>query len=99
MLFNTYENRFVFYIKQYDSTKELADFSQDIVSIIKPLLSSERIGAGIGIVEINENTSLDVDQILKDLLIASEKALSLYDGDIGYWFFDSSLEEQINVKR
>jgi PAS domain S-box-containing protein len=96
MLFNTYENRFVFYIKQYDSTKELADFSQDIVSIIKPLLSSERIGAGIGIVEINENTSLDVDQILKDLLIASEKALSLYDGDIGYWFFDSSLEEQIN---
>ncbi len=96
MLFKTYENLFAFYIKKYESTKELADFCQLIIGILKPLLGIERVGAGLGIFEINDDKILDADKILKDVLIASEKALSLYDGEIGYWFFDSSLEEQIN---
>ena len=95
MLFNTYENRFVFYIKRYEGTSELADFSKVIISVLKPLLDAERIGAGLGILEISEVNGHNADQILKNLSIASEKAISLYDGEIGFCFFDSSLEEQI----
>lgn len=94
-LFNTYENRFVFYIKEYQDKNELAAFCKRVVATLKPVLAVDRIGGGIGIVEIDEDIKHDFEQLFKKLLIASEKAFHSYDNELGFCFFDTVMEDQI----
>ena len=65
LLFNTYENRFVFYIKDYKDKDELLMLCKSIIIPLEALLSVERVSYGIGVVEIGPNNEMDVDQILK----------------------------------
>ncbi len=96
VLFNTYENRFVFYVKAYKDKNELIRFCEAIENTLEPLLAIERIGGGIGVVEIDQDNEHDIDQLLKNLLIASERAINIYDRDFGICFFSTEMEDQIN---
>lgn len=96
MLFNTYENRFVFYLKGYKSRNELVEFCGVLVNTLESLLSEGRIVCGIGIVEIDENNARDVDRLLKNLLIASEKAMDISNEYTNHCFFDLDMVAQIN---
>ncbi|HDP76782.1 MAG TPA: EAL domain-containing protein [Mesotoga infera] len=95
MLFNTYENRFAFYIKGYGDRSELAGFCEAIEGTLEPILSAERIGGGIAIVEINEDNERDVDELLKKLLLTSERAIDVENTEIGICFYDAAIESQI----
>jgi len=95
LLFNTSESRFVFYIKDYEDKDNLVKFAKNIAFDLESILSVERIGGGIGIVEVERTNEHDIDQMLKNLLIASEKAMSLYDKEFGFCFFDKAMEIQI----
>jgi PAS domain S-box-containing protein len=95
VLFNIYENRFAFYIKGYEDKNELTEFSEEIAKNLEPLLISERIGGGIGIVEIDEENGRDVDGLLKKLLITSERAIDIDNREIGICFYDAAIEEQM----
>lgn len=94
LLFCTYESRFAFYFKEYKNKKELTDFCKPIISILESLLKLERIGGGIGVIEIDKNSG-EVDNILKKLLIASERAMEK-ENDFDYCFFDSDMEAKID---
>ncbi len=94
ILFNTYENRFIFYFKGYKDKIELLKFAQIIENTLEPYLSIERIAAGIGIVEINDIDN-DVDQLFKKVLIASEKAMEPNVEDFSICFYDEELEKEI----
>jgi EAL domain-containing protein (putative c-di-GMP-specific phosphodiesterase class I)/GGDEF domain-containing protein len=94
-LFSTYESLFVFYLSMYKDKEALAAFCIDIAQALEPLLDAERIGAGIGIVEITRDHQEDVDQLLRNLLIASQEALDSFDGTIGCRYFDANMEAQI----
>lgn len=94
-LFNTYENRFTFYVKDYTDKNELTAFCENVVSTLESVFAAERIGGGIGIVEIDEDNMHNVELLLKNLLIASEKALHIFDKDFGFCFFDKDMEAQI----
>ena len=59
------------------------------------MLAAERIGAGIGVIEMDQHNKHDVDQLLKNLLIASEKALGNDDQDFGFCFFNQAMETEI----
>lgn len=96
LLFNTYENRFTFYIKGYKDKKELTQFCEDVIKTLDPILSIERIGGGIGVVEFDKENEKDIDQLLKKVLIASERAFEIYDKDFGVCFFDEEMEAKIN---
>ncbi len=95
LLFNTYEYHFVFYIKDYEDKNELAAFCEDVVNTLESVLDIERIGGGIGIVEIGEDNKHDVEPLLKNLLIASDKAINNFDRDFGFCFFNTDMEAQI----
>jgi len=95
MLFYTYENLFVFYLKDYKDREELTEFSRDIANMLESLLVAERIGGGIGVVQIDKDSDRDVDQLMKRLLIASEKALNIYDRDVGISFYDAEIEMEM----
>ncbi len=94
-LFNTYENRFVFYLKDYEDKNELVGFCEAVADTLGSLLASERVSGGIGIIEIDPTDGCDTDQIFKNLLIASERAINIDDRDFGICFYDTELEEQI----
>ena len=94
-LFITNENRFAFYVKAYADKNELADFCAALGDTLKHILAVERIDAGIGVVEIDNESILDVERLFKSLLISSEKAIEMYDGDFCYCFFDSEMEKAI----
>lgn len=95
ILFNTYENRFVFYAKNYKDKEELAAFCRAIGNTLESILVVERIGCGIGVIEINESNKDDVGKLLKNLLITSEKAVNMAERDINICFFDEELETKI----
>jgi PAS domain S-box-containing protein len=95
VLFNIYENRFAFYIKGYEDKNELTEFSEVVVRTLEPILISERISGGIGVVEIDEENGRDVDGLLKRLLITSERAINIDNREIGICFYDAAIEEQM----
>ncbi|RLL84436.1 EAL domain-containing protein [Mesotoga sp. BH458_6_3_2_1] len=95
ILFNTYENRFAFYLKGYKDKNELTNFSIAVAKQLEPVLLMERTSGGIGVVEIDEGNEKDVDLLLRRLLITSEKAIDIYDRDIGVCFYNEEIEKQM----
>ncbi|GEM_PF-451772 len=93
-LFHTYENRFAFYILSYQDFSELTAKCETIAEALRPFLLAERIGGGIGAVEIDYENTVDVDRILSNLMLASESALMNTSADVGFCFYDSTMEAQ-----
>lgn len=98
-LFHTYENSFVFYLKDYRDKFALTEFCEEISDNLEALLSSERIGGGIGIVEINEKNDNDIEMILRNLMLASEKAAVNTGGDFNFCFYGTEMELQMKREK
>ena len=94
-LYYTYENRFTFYVSHYKDKTDLSEFCIRVISVLKTMLAAERIGGGIGVIEIDKISGTSEDRLLKNLLIASEKAIGEIEGDFGYSFYDDNMELQI----
>lgn len=95
ILVNTFEIQFVFYFRNYMDEHELEDFCKRVVEVLESLLVIERVGGGIGIVEMWDKSDLEMDQLLRNLLIASENSLEQFDKDFGISYFDNNMFEQV----
>ncbi len=95
LLFYTYENRFVFYLKGYKNRDDLIVFAETLANTLESLLSAERISGRLGIVEIDYDNRLEADELLKRLLIASEKAKIIHEKDFSACFYDTEMENEI----
>ena len=94
-LFSTYVNRFTFYLKGYRDKDEIIAFCGRIIEILESILLPEGIGAGIGVLEI-ENGDAEVKDILRNVLVASENALSDSNHLYNLVFFDKELEQKVS---
>lgn len=94
-LYNTYENRFVLYVRHYTNKRELLELGNAVSHTLDALLSIERIGWGIGIIEIDDENRHDIDTLLRDLLIASERSLASFTSDFSILFFDKKMEKHL----
>lgn len=97
-LFETYVNRFVYYIKDYKDINELYTFCEFVTETLNTLLAVERVSFGIGIIEIEDDNRKDVGQIFKNLLIASEIARDSFESNTGICFFNNEMEASITRK-
>ncbi|WP_293896669.1 EAL domain-containing protein [Sphaerochaeta sp. UBA5856] len=95
LLCKTHEYRFSFYVKDYRDKEDLIAFCKRISSLLETFLIIEGINWGIGIVEIGKGTTKDVEQLLRNVLVASEKALQQLHDDSSYCFFDKAMEEEL----
>ena len=96
-LFYAYEFRLIYYVRNYSDKKELEALCQTISQTLESLLTIERIGWGIGIIELDLYKNLDLEHLLRYLMGASEIALKEYNtSHINYRFFDQSLEALID---
>lgn len=98
-LYMTYENRFVIYVKDYDTKKDLMNFTNKIIKTLESVLATERIGGNIGVIEIEEYNKLEANILFKNLLIASEKAIISNDSEYGVCFYDKYLEEMVEKEQ
>ncbi len=96
MLFKTYENRFLFYLSNYKSQNELLLFAEKIAAGLENLFETDRIGGGIGFLEIGPDEEINTDLFLKRLLIASERAITLYEKDFNICFYNAETEALVN---
>ena len=95
MLFNTYADRFVFYLKEYKDKNELHMFCKDLAYTLESVLKLEKGSCAIGTIEFAPEENLNADLLLKKVLIASEKALDLNDKDFNICFYDADMEVQV----
>jgi len=95
LLSYAYENLFVFYLRDHEGKATLHEFSEAIANTLTSLFEVERIGVGVGVVEINQDNDSDVDQLMKRLLITSEKAINVNERKVGIRFYDEEIEMQI----
>ncbi len=97
ILFHAHENSFVFYIFDYKDKKELVHFAGVIADTLGSLFVTERIGGGIGILEIGQDQGeVDIDLLLRRLLIASERSVSVFGKDFETCFYNEELEAMVN---
>ncbi len=100
LMFHARENRFVFYILNYKDKNELVSFSEIIADTLRSFFLTERIDGGIGILEIDhDENEVDVDMLMRRLLIASERTLSRFGNDFQICFYNEELEELVNRER
>ena len=93
LLFSTYENRFVLYISDYFEKTELTQIAHDILKTLEEVYVTDRVGVGIGVLELNQGSDeTNIDMLLRRLLIASERALSGVDKGPSICFYDQDLE-------
>lgn len=95
-LFYTFENRFVFYITDYNDKSELMLFAEEAAKILDSLFVTDRISGGIGILEINDDIRDDFNLLLLKLVVASERAINIADKDFNICFYDAYIEMSVN---
>ena len=99
-LFCPGENRFIYYLFDYKDKNELIDLSSAIAETLENLFITDRIGGGIGILEIEESQNeVDIDLLLRKLIIASEKSIGLFGKNFQICFYDKELEALVNRER
>jgi len=98
LLFITHDTRFVFYLfnGSEEAEAEIQILRDSIIALLEPMLVAERLNGGLGILEIDPANEQDVNQLLKKLLIASEKALTIHDKGVACCVFDAAMEAEID---
>lgn len=97
--FSTFENRFSFYFKGYEDRNLLIDFCDKVAKKLDSLLSSERVWAGLAVMEIPREGAENTDLLLKKLLLATEKSINIFDKNIAAVFYDDEMESEISRER
>lgn len=96
MLFKPYETRFVFYVIGYKDKEELIELSNAIGKMLEVLFITDRINGGIGILEVDPDIKGDVELLLRKLLVASERALSISEKEFKICFYDKNLADLVD---
>lgn len=100
LLFYPRENRFVFYLLDYNDKKELINFSSAIRQALKSLFITEGIGGRIGVLEIGQNQDeACTELLLRRLSIVSEMRNNVHDNDFEICFYDEELEAMVDRER
>lgn len=94
-LCKTHEYRFTFYVKSCRNKDQLYAYCREISQLLESLLAVEGIGWGLGVMEIDSSNAKDVDQLLRNVLVASEKAHTLWGSEDPFCFFDKEMEQQM----
>lgn len=95
-LYSTHENQFVFYIKGYKEKNELAAFCEAVSITLNSHLYIHGIFSGIGVIEICESHLNSTEELLKMLLVTSEKATRRNSRDSLILFYGPEIKAQAN---
>nr|WP_321261436.1 EAL domain-containing protein [uncultured Sphaerochaeta sp.] len=90
VLFSSYEYQMIFFIKAPVDFAALLSFGRMVSKKVASLLKEERVGWGIGLIELSD---VPIEESLTNLLIASEQALSDFDTGHEVCVFDETMQQ------
>lgn len=100
LLFHPHEYHFLFYVFDYQDKNELIEFGNLIAETLELLFQTERIGGGIGILEIDENQDeSDVELLMRKILIAAERSVSIFERNFEIYYYDQEMQAAIDRER
>ncbi|MDW7656416.1 MAG: EAL domain-containing protein, partial [Bacillota bacterium] len=94
-LFCVGEFHLAFLVQDAGAAADHLAFCERVSDTLEQVLAIERIGGGIGVVELDGMGSGQMVQLFKNIMTASERALDSHKREIGICFFDSQMEQQI----
>ncbi len=94
-LFQIANDRFVFYIRQYESKLDLQKLCRTVIEVLDESLTEIRVYGTVGVLEL-DSMQASVDGILKLASIAAEYAAENYAERFS--FFDRNMEDAVNRK-
>ncbi|NLA92724.1 MAG: EAL domain-containing protein, partial [Spirochaetales bacterium] len=71
-----HENWFALYVKGYSDFEELHELAQKASSLVEQFFLIERLVWGIGILEIEENSEVDLAQLFTNIILTGDKSLT-----------------------
>lgn len=95
-LFTTSPTRFVYHLESYGTKLDLDEFYDKVSSLLQGLLSIERVGWGIGVLELDMVPEKNVREVLRDLLIASEESIDRFEDVAPVCYFDDEMVLRID---
>lgn len=95
-LYRIYEYQFAFYKRDYGSRDEIISFCNNIKQVLEARLSIDRIRGCIGVVELEYCDSCDVENLLKNLLLTSERNTKASEDEFCVQFFDKDMKDWIS---
>jgi PAS domain S-box-containing protein len=98
VLFKIYEAQFAYLITDYKDIEEISNFCRAVAQRLETVLALERIGGGIGVLEVPQYSRVDANELIKKLMVVSERAIGpgSYNYNIGILFYDKQTEQQIS---
>ncbi|VEU82450.1 two-component system response regulator [Acholeplasma hippikon] len=94
-LFVTHETRFLFYMTNYNNRSDVDAFCEQISARLKEVFHNDKIGGGIGVLELQEcDRELEIDMISRKLLKASEKSNGLFSKEFEIYYYDDLMDEE-----
>ncbi len=100
ILFYMGDNYFIYYLFDYKDKKELVDLGGVIAETLESLFVTDRIGGGIGILEIEQDQDeVDIDLLMSKIMIASERSISLFGNNFQTCFYNEDLEALVKRER
>ncbi len=93
-LFSVYEYRLAFYVSGHGDLESLLHFCRSLDTTVNSILYQERVSSGIGVIEIKEENYQNAELLIKNSLIAAERAL-LVDENCRICFFDEGMSDEI----
>jgi diguanylate cyclase (GGDEF)-like protein len=94
-LFQIASDRFIFYVRQYESKEDLQNLCRTVIEVLDESLNEIRVYGTVGVLEL-ESIQTSVDDILKLASIAAEYAAVNHAER--YSFFDRNMEASVNRK-
>lgn len=92
LLFHTHEDRFVFYVTDHTCKDELVTFAEAVASTLEEVLTVERSGISIGVVELENEMAGGFDAAMTHLLLAAERSMEVLESTVGIAFYDDRME-------
>lgn len=86
-----YENWFALYVRDYGQLEELRELAQKASTLVEQFFQIERLVWGIGIVEIEEESEVNLEQLLTNIILTGDKSLSSNRGEFEIVCFNQKL--------
>ena len=83
------------YVSGYRDHEELAAFAGEVRGTLEPVLSLERVGGSVVVMELDGLREYSIEEISTNLLMASEIAIEQGENDIHLCLYDEQMEQGI----
>ncbi len=71
-----HENWFALYVRDYTNLEELQELARKASSIVEQFFLIERLVWGVGILEIEEESEVDLEQLFTNIILTGDKSLT-----------------------